>query len=98
MQKLQDKKNQKGTFECLTFFFSPNISILKLLLIIIYINVIFSLRAKFGKNAFYNGLHCSKTFEDAKKEIGFFFSNGTYNNIYIYIYILLLLLLLLLLY
>ncbi|ORX86756.1 nucleoside diphosphate kinase [Anaeromyces robustus] len=35
-----------------------------------------SLRAKYGKNAFYNGLHCSLTFEDAKKEIGFFFSNA----------------------
>ncbi len=35
-----------------------------------------SLRAKYGKTEFYNGLHCSLSFEDAKKEIGFFFSNG----------------------
>jgi len=35
-----------------------------------------SLRAKYGKTEFYNGLHCSLTFEDAKKEIGFFFSNA----------------------
>ncbi|ORX48977.1 nucleoside diphosphate kinase [Piromyces finnis] len=34
------------------------------------------LRAKYGKDAFYNGLHCSETFEEAKREIGFFFSNA----------------------
>jgi len=35
-----------------------------------------SLRAKYGKDAFYNGIHCSSSYEEARKEIGFFFSNG----------------------
>ncbi|KAG4101580.1 nucleoside diphosphate kinase 5-like protein [Neocallimastix lanati (nom. inval.)] len=35
-----------------------------------------SLRAKYGKDAFYNGIHCSSSYEEARKEIGFFFSNA----------------------